>query len=176
MENLLYTSGNIMSPYVHSNASGIKQIIEWKTQGFKVNVFIGKTPSITDYNRDLPKSESNEKWISLSLEYPDSDYYLNSERVHLVLDCNKTEDMDFITGLFDKVAVDTSVTKGFDNSAFLDVAHLVDLGGTLILPELVSMSSRYSLDLAQKRKIPEFGYFCVMTSLDEEKEYRKKNV
>ncbi|HET6243694.1 MAG TPA: hypothetical protein VFF35_04160, partial [Bacteroidia bacterium] len=62
------------------------------------------------------------------LEFPDLDYYLDADRLHLVLDCNKSNDMQRISGLFDNVVIDSSVTKGFKNSALINIANMVALG------------------------------------------------
>lgn len=171
VSNMFYNYYSSLIPYIHSNDSVIQKVKEWKAEGFKVNVFIGKTPSTSDSNPGLPENGENEKWISLSIEYPDLNYCFNFERFHLVLNCNKTEEMKLIEKLFDKVVIDLSVTKGFYESAFLDVANLVSLGGTLIMPELVPILGPYS---KRSPSVQEIEYFCVRSSPKEEMDYHDK--
>lgn len=153
-----------LTPYFHTyihNESVIEQVKEWKLHGFKVNVFIGKTPSVSDTAPNFPKVKGQEKWVSLSIDLPDSDYYSNPERFHLVLDCNHTEQMKLIKGLFDLAVVDLSVTKFFRNSALLSIANSVAKDGILVMPELASIFG------SCKPTEDGIGYFCVQSSMEE---------
>ncbi len=128
---MLNLIGNLCNNFIdtsHNNETVIEKVKELRSSGIEVNVFIGKTPAASDCYRELPKAQYKEKWISLSLEFPDLDYYLDADRLHLVLDCNKSNDMQRISGLFDNVVIDSSVTKGFKNSALINIANMVALG------------------------------------------------
>ncbi len=100
----------------------INSIINLKFSGKKLALFIGRTekeplPSDGEEYR-YESADNNYTWVSLDrshcIEVPE-------ERLHLSLDATKSEDIEIINRLFDKVVIDISVWKFLtdnDNQVF----------------------------------------------------------
>lgn len=102
----------------------IEKINSFHEQGKQVCIFIGRTPYEklpSDY-KDTNEAKENEVWIGLDICFisPEGCQELKNspgidERMYLWFDCNQQEGLHLIKGLFDKVVVDNSTAKGFDN-------------------------------------------------------------
>ncbi len=86
------------------NQNFIDRIKGLKSNDIRVNLFIGRSPSGNDL--PLPMSSAKEVWISLSVDRIDENAFLDPNRIHLILDCNASDQMQKIQGLFRLVVID----------------------------------------------------------------------
>ena len=100
----------------------INAIVNLKCSNKKLALFIGRTekePLPTDGEEWMyEESDRNYTWVSLDRSICKD---VPEERLHLSLNATKSEDLEIIDGLFDKVVIDLSVWKfliGDDNQVF----------------------------------------------------------
>ncbi len=117
----------------YDNSGVLHQIHRLKEEGLKINLFVGRAPYAEDV--PLPQSCEGEVWVSLDLLSGDQEFLkINPQRLHLVIDCNESEQMKSISNLFDRVVVDVSTVKNFESDSFSGFVNLVKKGGSFIFP------------------------------------------
>lgn len=127
----------------------INAIIELKCSNKKLALFIGRTEKEslpTDGEEWMyEESDKNYTWVSLDCAKCED---VPEERLHLSLDATKSEDIEIICGLFDKVVIDISVWKFLtdDNNQVFYLASLLTPGSKSKLMFESSVSS-HSIEL-----------------------------
>jgi hypothetical protein len=154
------------------NQNSIDRIKDLRSDQIEVNLFIGRSPLANDF--PLPKS-TDEKvvWASLSLNPIDEKTPIDPHRIHLILDCNKSDQMQRIQGLFRLVVVDLSTTKFFNSGTLEHLSEIVASKGSLILPsEFITLS--FYLDGNRTEPSFETDHFSLSVPATKQKEYYGK--
>lgn len=113
----------------NNNDMTINKIRKYKDNDINVNLFIGRNPTET-----LPERKTNDIWISLSCgQLNESLQHITEDRLHLIMDCNKTTQMKTIQGLFNLVVVDLSTRKFFEDQGLSNIYDAVQKRGELLI-------------------------------------------
>lgn len=96
----------------------VQKIKDLQAQGKSICLFVGRSP-VEKLPSDYGEAGDNEVWVSADMSLcpqtksPEIPY--SKDRLHLWLDCNQPEGLALIQGLFDKIVIDGSTTKGLAN-------------------------------------------------------------
>jgi hypothetical protein len=154
------------------NRNSIDRIKDLRSDQIEVNLFIGRSPLA----HDLPLPISTDKkvvWASLSLDPIDETTPIDPHRIHLILNCNKSDQMQRIQGLFRLVVIDLSTTKFFDFGTLEHLSETIALGGDLILPSEFKTLSFYLND-NQTEPPFETNHFSLSVPKTKQKEHYEK--
>lgn len=85
----------------------VAKINDFIAEGKRVCLFVGKPAA-----QPLPENNENEVWVSADkLIVFDIYREVKPDRMHLWIDCNQQAAIETLTGLFDRIVVDTSTIK-----------------------------------------------------------------
>jgi hypothetical protein len=146
----------------------VTKLKQLQADGMLIYGFFGKTPF-----EALPKAEKNEVWVSIDhsvIPYYTADKettstILDPNRLFLLLDCNQQEGLELVQGLFDKVVIDKSTPKFFENDfvrRFTILLH--DSQSKMIFPQPVRIATDI---VAREEKFNTLSYHFTYKILDE---------
>lgn len=132
----------------------------------EVNLFVGRRAA-----EALPEIEGKEVWVSVDIVSDPGYIKDHPDRLHLVMNVSDIASMQTIEGLFNKVVVDLSVSKFFENSALMNLRNAIAPGGSLMIPDLLP-SKR--MVFSYMDAIPEIDYFVTQILFAEVEKYDKQ--
>lgn len=110
-----------------TNYNTIQQIQNLKNDGKEINLFIGRLP-----HEKLPENENNTVWVSLDngnhFDFLPEEILqtIPKDRIHLIIDCNNSSQIETIKGLFLKVVVDQSTWKFMETGIIERLVSLLE--------------------------------------------------